>query len=70
MFRKQVMWVIAVGIFAGFVGVTKADDVAELRKQMEQQYEQMRQMQNKLIELEAAQKQQGMAVKKLEETEF
>jgi hypothetical protein len=68
MLRKIGMWVVAVGILAGSAGVAKADDVTELRKQMEQQYEQMRQMQNKLIELEAAQKQQGTAVKKLEDS--
>jgi hypothetical protein len=64
------MWIVIAGFWAGLTGTAGADDVTELRKQMEQQYEQMRQMQNKLIELEAAQKQQGVAVKKLEETEF
>jgi len=68
MLRKIGMWVVAAGILAGSAGVAKADDIAELRKQMEQQYEQMRQMQNKLIELEAAQKQQGTAMQKLEES--
>jgi hypothetical protein len=62
------MWVVIAGFLAGFIGTTRADDIAELRKMMEQQYEQMRQMQDKLIELEAAQKQQGTAVHKLEET--
>lgn len=46
----------------------RADEVDDLKRQLEQQYEQMRQIQNKLIELEAAQKQQGVAVAKLEET--
>ena len=68
MFRKLGMWVIVAGTLAGSVGVAKADDIAELRKLMEQQYEQMRQMQGKLIELEAAQKQQGTAVQKLEDS--
>jgi hypothetical protein len=68
MFRKLGVWVVLAGTLAGSVGVAKADDIAELRKMMEQQYEQMRQMQSKLIELEAAQKQQGTAVQKLEES--
>jgi hypothetical protein len=68
MFRKLSVWCVLLGILAGSVGVARADDIAELRKLMEQQYEQMRQMQSKLIELEAAQKQQGTAVQKLEET--
>ena len=68
MFRKLGMWLVIAGFLAGSVDIAKADDIAELRKQMEQQYEQMRQMQGKLIELEAAQKQQGTAVQKLEET--
>ena len=68
MFKKVAMWILVAGILAGTAGVAKADDVAELRKQMEKQYEQMRQMQSKLIELEAAQKQQGSAVQKLEKT--
>ena len=68
MLRKMTMWILIVGFSAGLAGTARADDIAELRKQMEQQYEQMRQMQGKLIELEAAQKQQGTAVHKLEET--
>ncbi|MHC5120247.1 MAG: hypothetical protein ACYSO7_01790, partial [Planctomycetota bacterium] len=68
MLRKLTMWFVIAGFLAGSVGVARADDIAELRKMMEQQYEQMRQMQDKLIELEAAQKQQGTAVQKLEES--
>lgn len=68
MIKKWVMWVVAAGFVAGLANTAKADDITELRKQMEQQYEQMRQMQNKLIELETAQKQQGAAVKKIEES--
>lgn len=68
MLRNIGMWIVAAGILTGSAGIVKADDITELRKQMEQQYEQMRQMQNKLIELEAAQKQQGATVQKLEES--
>ena len=60
MLRKLGVWVVLAGTLAGSVGVAKADDIAELRKMMEQQYEQMRQMQSKLIELEAAQTQRDM----------
>ncbi|MHC4988395.1 MAG: putative porin [Planctomycetota bacterium] len=69
MFRKLGMWFVIAGTLAGSVGIARADDIAELRILMEQQYEQMRQMHNKLIELEAAQKQQAVAVQKLEESE-
>jgi hypothetical protein len=68
MFTKLGVWVVLAGTLAGSVGVAKADDIAELRKMMEQQYEQMRQMQTKLIELEAAQKQQGTAVQQLQDS--
>jgi len=68
MVRKIGMWVVVAGVLLGSIGVVRADDVADLRRQMEQQYEQMRQMQGKLIELEAAQKQHGVAVQKLEES--
>ena len=68
MVKKIGMWIVAAGFLAGSAGVVRADDITDLRKQMEQQYEQMRQMQSKLIELEAAQKQQGTAVQKLEES--
>ncbi|MEN8128391.1 MAG: putative porin [Planctomycetota bacterium] len=68
MLRKQGMWIVIAAILIGWVNVATADEVAELRKQLEQQYEQMRQMQNKLNELEAAQKQQQVAVQEMEKS--
>ncbi|MHC5163380.1 MAG: putative porin [Planctomycetota bacterium] len=65
MIRKLGLWVVLSAFLAGPASVAQADDIAELRKLMEQQYEQMRQMQEKLIELEAAQKQQGTAMKEI-----
>ncbi|MHC4772494.1 MAG: hypothetical protein ACYSO3_09145, partial [Planctomycetota bacterium] len=65
MLRKMTMWVVIAGFWAVLTSTARADDIAELRKMMEQQYEQMRQMQDKLIELEAAQKQQGTAMKEI-----
>ena len=68
MIRKLGLWLVLSVFLIGPASLAQADDIAELRKLMEQQYEQMRQMQDKLIELEAAQKQQGATVHKLEET--
>ena len=68
MARKVWLWSVVLSLLLGLACPVQADDISDLRAQMEQQYEQMRQMQNKLIELEAAQKQQGAAVQKLEES--
>ena len=66
--KKLWMLVVMASFVAGLAGSAKADDIAELRKLMEQQYEQMRQMQNRLIALEQAQTQQGQAIQKIEKT--
>ena len=68
MFQKAWRCILTGVILNGMASSVRADEIAELRRQMEQQYEQMRQMQNKLIELEAAQKQQKAAVQKREGT--
>ena len=68
MLGKMTMWIVIACFLAGLSATARADDIAELRKMMEEQYEQMREMQGKLIELEAAQKQQGFAVQKLEDS--
>ena len=68
MTNKIRMWVVAAVFAAGLTVTVRADEISDLRKQMEQQYEQMRQMQNKLIELESSQKKQSDAVQKLEES--
>ena len=65
---KVRMWIFTAVFAAGLTVTARADQISELRQQMEKQYEQMRQMQSKLIELEAAQKKQGAAVQKLEES--
>lgn len=62
------MVTVLAGFLAGLSVTASADEIAELRKMMEQQYEQMRQMQAKLIELEAAQKQQATTVQQLEKS--
>lgn len=67
MLRKMTMCVVIAGFFSGLSATAKADEVSELRKMMEQQYEQMREIQGKIIELEAAQKEQAATVKSLEE---
>ena len=68
MVKKLRMWVVLAAILSGFVGVVNADEIADVRRQMEQQYEQMRQIQSKLFELEAAQKQQEASVQKMRES--
>jgi hypothetical protein len=65
MVRKMWMWAASIAFLASLAG---ADEIGDLRQQMEQQYEQLRQIQAKLIELETTQQQQGAAVSKLEET--
>ena len=70
MFKNVVMSVVAFGFVAGLAGSAQADEIAELRKLMEQQYEQMRQMQNRLITLEKAQVEQGQSIQKIEEKGF
>ncbi len=66
--KKVWMLVVVAGFVAGLASSAKADDIAELRKLMEQQYEQMRQMQNRLIALEQAQNEQGQTIQKIEKT--
>jgi hypothetical protein len=53
---------------AGLVGRAHADEVSDLRKEVEQQYNALLKVQNQLLEIEAAQKKQGESVKKLEST--
>ena len=66
--KKLWMLLIAIGFVAGLASSAKADEVSDLRKMMEQQYEQMRQMQNRLIALEQAQTEQGQTIQKIEKT--
>ena len=68
MYKKLLLWILAAGFLIGLADSAQADDVAELRKLMEQQYEQMRQVQLRLIELEKAQAQQGTQLKTIEES--
>lgn len=68
MAKKWTTWMLAAAMTAGSVGTAHADEVGQLRKQIEEQYEALRQVQTRLIEIEAAQKQQAESVKKLEST--
>lgn len=70
MFKNVVVSVVALGFVVGLAGSAQADEIAELRKLMEQQYEQMRQMQNRLIALEKSQVEQGQSIQKIEEKGF
>lgn len=52
---------------AVFVGMAGADELGELRRQVDEQYKQLLVLQNKIMELEARQNQQDVVVQKLEE---
>ena len=68
MVYKKTVWVFAAVLAAGLVGTVRADEVSELRKQVESQYNELLKVQSKLLEIEAAQEKQGASVKKLETT--
>lgn len=68
MVQNKRMWVLAAVLAAGLVGTVRADEVSELRKQVENQYNELLKVQTKLLEIEAAQAKQGASVKKLETT--
>ena len=66
MFKRLAGSVIIISLMAGMAGWVRADELSDLRKQMENQYNELIKVQNKLLEIEAAQKEQGATVKKLE----
>lgn len=66
MVQRTRMWVFAAVFAAGLTATGRADEVSELRKQVENQYNELLKVQTKLVELEAAQKTQGESVKQLE----
>lgn len=66
MLKQAVRGVIALGLMTGMTGSVRADEISELRQQMENQYAELIRLQNKLIAIEAAQKEQGAVVQRLE----
>lgn len=66
MLKQAVMGVIVLGLMTGMTGSVRADEISELRQQMENQYAELIRLQNKLIAIEAAQKEQGAVVQRLE----
>jgi len=66
MFKKMVVSAVFIGFMAGIAAPAGADEISELRKQVENQYNELIKVQNKLLEIEAAQREQGAAVEKLE----
>jgi hypothetical protein len=66
MVNRTTLWFLVAAFAAGFTGTVRADEISELRKQVEEQYNALRQVQTKLIEIESAQAKQGESVKKLE----
>ena len=66
MVKSAALWIVAAGFAAGLVGTVCGDEVSELRKEVEQQYNALLKVQSQLLEIEAAQKKQADSVKKLE----
>jgi len=60
------LWIAAVVMAAGLSVVVRADEISELRKEVENQYNALLKMQTKLLEIEAAQQEQAKSVKKME----
>lgn len=60
------LWIAAVVMAAGLSAVVRADEISELRKEVENQYNALLKMQSKLLEIEAAQQEQAKSVKKME----
>jgi hypothetical protein len=44
-------WFVVAMVTAGVVGISRADEVSELRQQLQEQYNSLREIQQKLIEL-------------------
>lgn len=59
-------WTAAVLLAAGLSVFACADEISELRKEVERQYNALLKMQTKLLEIEAAQQEQAKQVKKME----
>jgi hypothetical protein len=66
MVKRIALWILAAGFAAGLAGTSYGDEISELRKEVEQQYNALLKVQSQLLEIEAAQKKQGETVKKLE----
>lgn len=66
MIQKWRWYVIVVCMMTGMVGLARADELSELRQQVENQYNELIKVQNRLLAIEASQKEQGAAVRKLE----
>ncbi|MBC8378548.1 MAG: putative porin [Planctomycetes bacterium] len=64
MLRKLLMVVLVIGFMAGMVGTAKADEVSELKLQLAEQAELLKQMQLRLEQLET---QQGMQEQQMEQ---
>lgn len=60
------LWIAAVVIAAGLSVAVRADEISELRKEVENQYNALLKMQSKLLEIEAQQQEQAKSVKKME----
>ncbi len=59
----------AAGVFAVLLfGTARADEISELRKEQEKLYNQLVEMNNRLLKMEAAQKEQGQKLSKMQES--
>lgn len=64
--QKMVVSVVVVMLMTGMVALARADELSDLRQMVENQYNELIKVQNRLIALEAVQKEQGVAVQRLE----
>ena len=64
--NRMLKYVVLTCLTAALVGNAGADELGELRQQVDEQYKQLLVLQNKIMELEARQNQQDVVVQKLE----
>ena len=57
------------GFAVMLVGAVRADEISDLRKEQEKLYNQFVEMNNRLMQLESAQREQGQKITKIEETD-
>ena len=66
--KWSVAWVLVFTVL--LIGSVRADEISELRKEQENLYNQLAEMNNRLMNLESAQRQQGQKITKMEEEAF
>ncbi|MBN1817443.1 MAG: putative porin [Sedimentisphaerales bacterium] len=62
--KNKTMWILALAVLFMGAGAAKADEIGDLKKEVEKQYDVLLKMQTQIMELEAAQKKTADAVAK------